>query len=350
MKALWIRVEAHDVDSRDISRFAVALGVSKVMALGHSTALAGAIAEHTDDGRIDTVTDEELEQWSRWGGKGGRLAKAVRDHLQAPDGTYRDWTETMGQLVERRAKDRDRKRLEKEARERSRQPSLPGFHGTSTEAPRTFHGVSSATERNGTERDDTGTAKEHKAESTEGNNGNRSASLRSKSGTATAGSLPPTASRFLDRFYPVAGRRRADVKQQLERLAAGHSVKAPVPGYEQQQPVSAYSVERLEAKCAEVIAESSTIHDLNAAIAILFAKLNDTSDGQTPGQLAAAAHRAPDPEVAEIDTWMHEHPREVESIRRELTAGGPVDAFADVALDAQVRAKVRRRLHPAEIT
>lgn len=161
MKALWIRVEAHDVDSREISRFAIALGVSKVMALGHSTALAGAIAEQTEDGRIDTVTDEELEQWSRWGGKGGRLAKAVRDHLQAPDGTYRDWTDSMGKLVERRAKDRIRKQLPSEQRAPTTTDSVesPRQGGGNAQAvPRNFRGDSAATRRDETVRNDTTTS------------------------------------------------------------------------------------------------------------------------------------------------------------------------------------------------
>lgn len=338
MKALWIRVEAHDVDSPDIANFARALGVSNVMALGHAVALAGAIAEHTDDGNIAGLSIEQLEHWARWRGAGGRMGSAIRTHLQAQDGTYRDWTETMGQLVERRQKDRERKQLQKKAREEARE--IPrNVHGNSTESSTPFRGSSAATERNGTGRDGTRTAKEHKAETSEGNGAGRSASLRSKSGTATAAPLPPAAQRFLDRFYPVSGRRRSDVEQQLAKLAAGEILTIGKGQY-----VQAYDVARLEARCADVIAESSTIHDLNAAIAILFAKLGDTKDGSAPGVREAQRLATPDPDASAIDTWIAEHPRDVARITRELAGGGPVDAFAESSIDAQLRARVRQVL------
>lgn len=295
MKALWIRVEAHDVDSREISRFAVALGVSKVMALGHSTALAGAIAEHTDDGRIDQLTDDELEDWARWTGKGGRLAKAVRDHLMTEGGEFREWLDTMGKLVDRRAKDRDRKELERQARERLAAEADPTFRGSSTDVPRKFHGLSSATERNGTERNETvrtprqassqkpskgGTSPRESATAGSGDvglNGRPPAPpSRARSGTATAplpGQWPAPLIDFLDRFYPVKGRRRSDVERQLRILVDGNTVPDA-----HRQPVRAHSVARLAAACATVLAESHELRDLDKAIVVLLTKLGDTTD------------------------------------------------------------------------
>jgi hypothetical protein len=66
MKALWIRVDAHVIDSIPIARFSEALELDAVTALGYYVALGGAIAEHTDDGVITDVADATLEGWARW--------------------------------------------------------------------------------------------------------------------------------------------------------------------------------------------------------------------------------------------------------------------------------------------
>jgi hypothetical protein len=100
MKALWIRVEAHKVDSVETAQLAEALGIDPVVALGHMTALGGAVAEHTEEGHIADVPNSTLEGWARWKGKKGELARAVREFLQDGDGKYDHWEETMGKLVE----------------------------------------------------------------------------------------------------------------------------------------------------------------------------------------------------------------------------------------------------------
>lgn len=144
MKALWIRVEAHEVDSVRVAQLAEALGIDPVMALGHLVALAGQVAEQTPDGHIATVPNVTIERWARWSGRRGEFARAVREILQDGAGFLDDWNESMGKLVERRAKDRQRKAGSKES---------PGKdHGNSTENPRNGRGDSSATERDGTER------------------------------------------------------------------------------------------------------------------------------------------------------------------------------------------------------
>jgi hypothetical protein len=69
VKALWIRVDAHAIDSIEVARFAEQLDVDVVTAFGHYCALGGAIAEHAPDGNIADVPDAGL-------GALGALARA----------------------------------------------------------------------------------------------------------------------------------------------------------------------------------------------------------------------------------------------------------------------------------
>lgn len=155
MKALWIRVEAHEVDSVRVAQLADTLGVSAVTALGHLVALAGQVAEQTEDGHIADVPNVTLERWARWDGKRDTFARVVREILQDGRGYFDDWKDSMGKLVERRAKDRERKRQAE-----SQQHTFPGIsvetprkdHGNSVESPRNVRGDSAATVRDGTER------------------------------------------------------------------------------------------------------------------------------------------------------------------------------------------------------
>lgn len=268
MKALWIRVEAHDVESREIGRFAAALRVSRVVALGHSTALAGAIAEHTDDGDLEDLEDDEIEQWARWDGTPGELAAAVRAHLQAEDGTFRDWTVTMGLLVEKREKDRRRKEKERKKKERVR--------GQSTDNPRTGRGKSTVTERNGTGRNGTGDSSSSSLVTKERalNPGEQPALLSQLSTEELLERLPEIARRFFTVFYADAiPRRRHDVALQLATLAAGERVTY------RKQTVCAYDAERLDLKCLEIL-EADNVEKPDSAIAYLFVALNDTTDVQ----------------------------------------------------------------------
>lgn len=158
MKALWIRVEAHAKDSVKVAQLAEQLGLDPIHALGLYVALGGAIAEHTDAGHIADVPNATLETWAGWKGKRGEFARAVREILQDGDGNYDEWNDSMGKLVERRARDRDRKEREKRDREAlQRQLELgdskeipPKIQGNSVENPGNFHGHSSATVRDGT--------------------------------------------------------------------------------------------------------------------------------------------------------------------------------------------------------
>lgn len=146
MKGLWIRVEAHEVDSVRVAQLSEHLGVEPYAALGLLVALGGQVAEQTPDGHIANVPNATLERWARWSGKRGAFATAVREILQDGEGYLEDWRESMGKLVERREKDRLRKTPGKGA-------ELPASgDGNSTESG----ADSSATGRYGTGRHEEG--------------------------------------------------------------------------------------------------------------------------------------------------------------------------------------------------
>ncbi len=313
MKALWIRVEAHEVDSVRIGRFAEALGVDVVTALGHYVALGGAVAEHTDSGYIDDVPDRILARWGRWSGKAERFAQAVRLIFQADDGEYANWREEMGELVKRRARDRVRKSSGTSA-------ETPGkFQGKSTELPRKFPAIPAL--RNGTER-----------------NGSSERSISGAGNTSTdavaPASAPPadasvdvTATAFVECFYATASaKRRADVMADATLSPAG----ARVGRHESQsgiQRVRAGSPGRLVAKMRETMRERDGLKDRDKAIVVLLRKLGDTSDGSAPGVAAAAAvereERTSAAEITAARAWYDDQPNAViAAIEADLYARG----------------------------
>lgn len=250
MKALWIRIDAHAIDSIEVARLAELLDVDIVTAFGHYCALGGAVAEHSPEGDIAGVPDAALERWGRWAGKRGKFAPAVRQVFQNSEGTYGDWLDSMGKLIERREKERARK-----------------SGGNSTETPRRLPGNSGATGRNGTERDGTEVPAFNSSTQKTPNSGAGSAP------PADAPELPDDVLVFAGRYYPkgvATERRRRDVYRQLcNTLTVG--VKVP------KTELVAYALTpaRLAAKCREVM--QGRVDNPDRAIVLLLIKLADTT-------------------------------------------------------------------------
>jgi hypothetical protein len=266
VKALWIRVEAHAVDSIEVSRLSELLDVDVVTAFGHVCALGGAVAEHAPDGVIATVPDAAIERWGRWTGKRGRFATAVRDVFQTDDGVFGDWLDSMGKLIERRERERVRKA------NGDADGSPRNGDGNSAETPRSFHGDSGATGRNGTLRD--GTEDPALDPSHPESSKRRSGSApRANSLALGAPDLPEDALVFLGRYYPrgtATERRRRDVYAQV---CATLTVGAKVP--RSTRVAFAITPERLAAKCREVM--QGKVDDPDRAIVLLLIKLADTT-------------------------------------------------------------------------
>lgn len=137
----WIRVESGIRGSAKIRRFATDLKIAPAAAVGHLVLLWGQVAEHVSSGDLSNTQDELLEEWALWTGRRGRFAKAYRAAF-APSGTIHDWQEHQGKLIERRMRDRERKRH-----------SVGNSVEVPVEAPQEIRGASSgmagATVRNG---------------------------------------------------------------------------------------------------------------------------------------------------------------------------------------------------------
>lgn len=325
MKSLWIRVEARKASSPDVCSMADALGMSPVHVLGHYTALGGELAEHTDDGRIADLSDATIERWAQWSGKRGEFAAAVREYMQDTEGTFDNWSETMGLLVERRAQDRRRKR-----------------QGSSTDSPRNgdgndndFQGNSAengsnseVTGRNGTLRDVTGRSADQKPFSEDSNKrSGRPAPL------AVAPDLPDDAIALLARFYPKAttsDKRRRDVYGQVCRtLTVG--VKVPRTN----RVAFAVTADRLAAKCREVM--RGHVDKPDSAIVLLLIKLADTTSlAAAEIQRAAVEHTAEEAEgrsrMSRAQEWLAANPDVQHALSCELGDAPERDA-TDHALE-----------------
>lgn len=321
MKPLWIRVDAHKVNSVEIIQLSDALGISCVLALGHVVALGGEIAEALPDGRITDVADTAIERWAQWGGKKGVFAAAVRQVLQDEAGEFDHWTDAMGKLVERRAKDRNRKAL-----------------GNSTETARKTDGnssedrrLSAATVRNGTERDGTERSITGRSEDLPGASppAGRAAPPARTLAEPTA-ELPPEATRFLDTFYAGSSLERyREVHAQLVAMLSPtgarwkHSRVRTTP-------------ERQAQKCLEVIADG--VRNSDKALPVLFTKLADTSD-VTDAAVHAERERIEHEDriaaadLAHANAWLADQPDVSAAIDAQLGPRTP-GTFAEIARQA----------------
>jgi hypothetical protein len=68
------------------------------------------VADHQEDGDLSEREDDELELWARWRGEPARFATAFRE-LFTNDASISSWDEYQGKLIERRRKDREKKKL-----------------------------------------------------------------------------------------------------------------------------------------------------------------------------------------------------------------------------------------------
>lgn len=144
--------------------------------------------------------------------------------------------------------------------------------------------------------------------------------------------LPAAAREFGKRFYSTASReRQEDVRAQLVATLNGGAT------FRRGVKVPALSVERLEAKCREVIAEG--VQDPDKAIVVLLTKLGDISD-DSPTERAAASQRAEEQRdeidvaqrLADAEAWLANDP----------VAAAAVAALVDPKLPEVSRRILRR--------
>ncbi len=106
----WIRVHAGLIDKPVIDRLSTALDVSEHEAIGLLVTFWGAVSKNVVGGRLDGVSDRQIEGWVRWHGQRGAFAAWVRTHHLDADGRVNEWDEYAGALESRREKERERLR------------------------------------------------------------------------------------------------------------------------------------------------------------------------------------------------------------------------------------------------
>lgn len=154
--------------------------------------------------------------------------------------------------------------------------------------------------------------------------------------------LGPDVRSFIAVHWPkrsTPARRRAEVaKEILATLNGGALYKG--------QRVFAYSIDRLAAKCREVIRDR--LEDPDKAMAVLLIKLGDTSDGSAPGvaEAAAIASDTGDDNVALVAEWEAQNPFEAQLLYSEIADqhGDPNTVAARLAIQLEFRSRVLARL------
>ena len=116
----WIRVNARLADDPEVIAFAVAIlpklpvWVSVRTACGLLVTLWGHVVDEQEDGDLSGRDDVIVEAWAGWGGKRNLFAREFRQRF-TENGQIRQWEEYQGKLIERRERDRTRKRGGKSA-------------------------------------------------------------------------------------------------------------------------------------------------------------------------------------------------------------------------------------------
>jgi hypothetical protein len=147
----WCRIHSN-IGSRPVTwRLMMHADIKKPEAVGHLTMFWGQLSQHGHQGYINSVSDDQLEEWAGWNRKGKRgvFAQFVREQ-HSTDGYVNEYDEYCGKLEERRENDRLRKQKER-ARVKVR-----GRHADSPWEVTQNDGVTSLpTRRDNTKRDDT---------------------------------------------------------------------------------------------------------------------------------------------------------------------------------------------------
>lgn len=155
----WIRVRANLSKTRVAKKLAPIckrVNSDTQKAAGVLQDFWSGASQFSKDGFIRDEDDQTLEDWANWKGKPGIFANWVRTQHMDADGRINDWDEYMGVLESKRAKDRERKRLEREKKKvaasngTSHGPSN-GSHADSRRDVRTHDTERDVTERNETE-------------------------------------------------------------------------------------------------------------------------------------------------------------------------------------------------------
>ena len=324
MNALWIRVEANEKGSRRVWAMRRALGIPVPHVVGYLTCLGGEIAQHAPDGNVADVEDELLETWAMWDGAPGAFAAAFRAAC-APEGRFLGWTETMGELVRRREKDRLRKRTEPKPGGAAEVPRK------SAEAPRKSS-VRDETRRN--ETDETSgaeisvepPARAHDAAPAAAGASSHDERREPDFAPLRAAPLAPLVSRLLrERYRDATAERRRDVARQLAEALTPAGAKLRRGVVVRTTPTTLATAiglalgERIDNPDRSIFIVLLKCHDGKANLAL-------DAKGRTATEAAAADVRAEtaadEREFAQREaaarTWLEQHPDEATEVARRV--------------------------------
>lgn len=157
----WIRVRANLSKTRVAKKLAplcTRVRSDTQKAAGVLQDFWSGASQFSKDGFIRDEDDQTLEDWANWKGKPGVFANWVRTQHMDADGRINDWDEYMGVLESKRARDRERKRLEREKKkEEVARTSRGHSNGRHADVPcdvRTHDTERNVTRRNVTEQTD----------------------------------------------------------------------------------------------------------------------------------------------------------------------------------------------------
>ena len=113
------------------------LKVRRAHAAGLLALVYAGMARHAQDGCLDTVLDEQIEEWAYWHGTPGTFATLIRSYLCDAQGVVRAWDRWNGAMIRKAKLDRERKR----AARAGESPRPRTVHGPSTDIPRSGAGT-----------------------------------------------------------------------------------------------------------------------------------------------------------------------------------------------------------------
>lgn len=217
MRVPWIRVHGGLYNRPVVDRLCQATGINEHEAVGVLVTFWSGVAAHATNGRIDNVSNSQLEKWANWSTsprRRGLFAAWVREQHQDAEGRVPEWDDYAGALELRREKERVRL---SERRQRLRD-------ATQNVAQQTQDVATRARERDGTVRDGT----ERDSKSTD-----KSPSLPRARKPRTTETLPTWVQTIHDVWLDKIGAvEYGRLGKALKAIVAKHSVEGVIPAIE----------------------------------------------------------------------------------------------------------------------
>ena len=111
----WIRIAVGMDDDLKVHILADRLGCPVASVVGHLVLLLSRFPDHAPEGNLARIPASMVERWAAWEGERGRFDAAFRETFLV-DGIWAAWEKHNGKALAKLERDRERQRLEREAR------------------------------------------------------------------------------------------------------------------------------------------------------------------------------------------------------------------------------------------